>query len=812
MIGSIEFSGLRRIPATTLRAKLGSKVGDAVDPAKIAREVRALEATGWFESVSVELEEMPVLLARAQPMGEKTGEIAVFQRAAVMRLTFAVEERPFLAKVEFRGGRLMTRERIREVLAAKGVALKLAGPCKRTDLWRAARALEGALEELGHPRAKVRVRLTEVPTAAVRATFAIDEGPRVEAERVTFAGNGAFAEKALQKQLKNVAPGALFASWRGKTIYTRERMERDLERVRQFYRNHGYAEAQTGEAQVKFVERRTRRWWPWPGKTTKQVIYVRVPVQEGAAYRLEGADVEGLSAAVQERLAPVLGQLKATGAYSEEKVLRTKEELARLEVAERKRKGEPKADVEATSQMDREAGTIRVQFRVRQAVQFMVRRIEFTGHRRFSDRYYRRRILLKEGEAFDAEKLERGLEQLARSGFVRPPTRDDVRVKFDEVYRTADVTIRVEEIGRQRISLTGGGSGLGNALGIAYNVFDLLGVEELLTAHIEGGPESLNMLLGLAKESVFGTRASLGVSVFRNVVQPRIWGRGRLFRSRTSGLSATWNTPLTAQDTLGVNYELSRNATRVPLQFPVLLPTGEIRDVRSSSTRNAVNLNWTRDSGARRVDASAGVAGGWLGGSEKSVRTSLTTACLVADPLSGRRNSWAFRGHWSGASSFGGGVLPLAVRSFGGEDLIRGFRRGELGPYVLTNREQPGGATVFGTEAAGANAAVAMNGEYRVPLESHTEIAAFLDAGAAWLVPRWLGDNRPTVVRGTNGVARGSAGLEARVRLPVINQTVRFHYAVNPWRLARAILLPDGTKFRATDRRGAFGWALGTLF
>ncbi len=786
-----------------------------MDATKIARDVRVLEGMGWFDAVSVELEEMPVLLARAASAGpgsEGATELALLQRSLLMKLIFTVEERPFLAKVDYRGGQLLTREKIREVFAARGVELKLAGPCDRTELWRAARAIEGALAQMGHPLAKVRVRLKDVPTAAVRATLVIEEGPRVEVEKVQFAGNEAFAEGVLQKQLKEIAPGALLASWRGKTIYTQERLEKDLDRVRQFYRNHGYAEAQTGEAQVEYVERRAQRWWPWPGKTTKQVIYVKIPVREGTAYQLERSEIEGASEGAKERVAPLLAQLNATRVYSEEKILRVKEELTRAEAAARAQKSESRVDVEVRSQIHRETRAIRVQFQVREAAPIMVRRIDFTGHKRFSDRYYRRRILLKEGEEFDSQELERGLEQLARGGFVRPATRDDVKVKLDEGTEAADVTIHVEEIGRQRISFTGGGFGMGSSLGIAYNVFDLLGGEEMLTAHMEGGPESLQILLGLAKDSLFGTRASLGVNLFRNVIQPRLQGRGRLFRSRSSGVSATWNYPLTSHDTLGVNYELARNSTSVPLQFPVLLPGLDIRDVRSSSTRSGMELTWTRESPAQRVDVSAGVAGGWLGGTEQSIRTSLTAARLRADPLSGGRNAWAFRGHMSGTSSFGGQTLPFSARAFAGEDFVRGFRRGELGPAVLTKQDGPSGATVFGTQAGGTNALVAVNGEYRVPIESHTEVAAFIDGGTSWLVPRWLGGARPEILSGTNGVMRGSAGVEARWRLPVINQTVRVHYAVNPWRLAQAILLPDGTRFRPTDRRAAFGWALGTLF
>ncbi|HEV8383944.1 MAG TPA: POTRA domain-containing protein, partial [Candidatus Acidoferrales bacterium] len=434
VIGSIEFLGLRRIPATTLRTKLSLKTGELVDAAKIARDVRVLEAMGWFDSVSVELEEMPVLLARmasAGPGNDDMSDVAVLSGSPLMKLIFSVEERPFLAKVDYHGGQLLTREKIREVFVARGVKLKLARPCDRTELWRAARAMEDALKEMGHPLAKVRVRLKEIPTAAMRATFVIEEGPRVEVEKVVFAGNEAFTDRVLGKQMKEIAPGALLAGWRGKTILSPERLEKDLERVRQFYRNHGYAEAQTGETLVEIMERRAQRWWPWPGKTRKQVIHVTIPVREGVAYRLDRSSVEGASASALQKVEPLLEPLKPAVIYSEEKILRVKEELARAEIAVRARLGQPKVEVEATSQLNRETQTIRVQFRVREAAPIVVRRIEFTGHRRFSDRYYRRRVLLKEGEEFDLQKLEQGLEQLAREGFVRPATRDDVKVKLD---------------------------------------------------------------------------------------------------------------------------------------------------------------------------------------------------------------------------------------------------------------------------------------------------------------------------------------------------------------------------------------------
>jgi outer membrane protein assembly factor BamA len=156
--------------------------------------------------------------------------------------------------------------------------------------------------------------------------------------------------------------------------------------------------------------------------------------------------------------------------------------------------------------------------------------------------------------------------------------------------------------------------------------------------------------------------------------------------------------------------------------------------------------------------------------------------------------------------------LLLASRIYPGEEFLRGFRSGELTPYVLLEQTSADGRVVQRASSQGANLFSAFNAEYRVPLASRVEMAGFFDAGTSWLLPRWVGPSQPPILRGTNGALRASTGLELRIHLPVIQQTVRFYYAVNPLRMAETFLLPDGTRFRPTDRRGAFGWAIGLLF
>jgi outer membrane protein insertion porin family len=825
VIRRIEFVGLRRIPAATLRTQIRSRIGQALDAELVEEDVRALDRLVWFDSVTAEVHPMPVLLAAAE-----TGAVrlaALLPAAGLdetgLRLEFVVAERPFLAAVRFRGSRALSRERISALLEEKRIELKVAAPARREDLWRATRAIEAALADAGHPEGRARLRLEEVPTAAVRATFEISDGPAVAAGRVTFAGNRAFSERKLRRQMKHIAPDARLAGLRGKKIYTRERLAEDLERLESFYRNHGYPEARVGQPAAEVEKEHVRHLLPWPHWRTAPRFHISIPVEEGRAYRLGAVEVRDerapQKAGEQAAELAVVHSLKKDEPYSQEKLDRAREALERSRAFRRANGGSLPPQVGVAPQFDPEAGAVRVVFGVREPQPYIVRRIEFAGQKRFSDRYYRRRILLKEGEPLDTAKLEAGLEQLARTGFIRPVKRRDIRLRLDEQHHTAELTIRVEEIGRQKISLVGGHAPLGSTIGLVYNVFDLFGGEELITAHLEGGPESLQVLLGVAKEGVFGTRASLGLSVFQNLLRPNLpgaSGRQRLFTSRSSGLAVGSSYPLTPRDTLGLNYVLSRSSTQYNLNLPSSISGLVNNQLRGATSSRSLGLTAAHDAGRQRLDASASVSVGWLGGNENLLRSSLEYSRLLPDPFGlnqGRRTGrmWAFRGYFAGVSSYRG-ELPLQARLFPGEELVRGFRTGELAPYALVSSTRADGSTSFRAQSPGADLVGGVNAEYRVPVMPRTEVAAFFDAGSGWLLPGWLGPNRPTLLEGTSGALRSSTGIEMRWRVPGLEQPLRVHYAFNPLRLSRGILFPDGTRFQPPNRRTALGWAFGSVF
>jgi len=359
----------------------------------------------------------------------------------------------------------------------------------------------------------------------------------------------------------------------------------------------------------------------------------------------------------------------------------------------------------------------------------------------------------------------------------------------------------------------GGHAQFGSTLGIVYSVFDLFERQELLSAELEGGPESLQLALALAKDGFLGSRGSLAFSVFNNVLRPHPVStvKGPFFTSRSQGLNAGWTYAVANTDSLGVNYGLSHSSTDYSIALPAGLTGIPSSLIHAQTSSRSVGLSWSHDAGTGQFTLANSVSGGWLGGSENLLRSSAQYARLFPDLFFSRQNAWAFRTTLSGAGSYQGD-MPLYSRLFSGDELVRGLHPGELGPYAVVSSLNTSGNQTFSAFPAGASLVTAANAEYRVPLRSGTELAGFFDTGSGRLLPNWLGAARPSLLDSTNGILHGSTGIELRWTVPGIEVPVRGYYALNLLRLNRYLPLPDGSLFHSHNRLSSFGWALGTLF
>ncbi len=803
-ITEISFTGLRHISPKAVEAKIFSRAGSPLDARSVETDVRTLARLGWFESIQVEARSSNEPSLQSSDKSERVA------------LIFHLKEVPFLSNVKYSGSRLLSQRQIEKLLDEKKLAPDLGKPADPAALQRIALAIRSSLNELGHAEASVQIQREEAQNATVSVRFEVSDGPQLRVRRVSFGGNPQFSTKLLRGQMRTITPWKPFASWRSKNAYTQDAFEGDRHRILSYYQDHGYPEARIGNPQVARIRELSRRWLLWPRQVTRVGLSLTIPVEAGPFYRFESVKS---SSALQQVAAERGGKpLEISDAwegraYSARVVENLRRSwLTRIQPQNSKDDSVPFRSVEARSAFDADKHTANITIGSSDSPPYIVQRIEFQGLHKFSDRYLRRRVPLREGHPVNDRALEAGLARLARTGYFKPIRKENIHVQMNDATHTANVSIRVEEIGQQRASLIGGNGQFGSTLGIAYTLFDLLSCEELLSAQLEGGPESLQIMLGLAKEGVFGTRASLAFSVFNNVLRPRFasGAQGPFFTSHNAGINIPWTYAASNTDSLAVSYTLSRATSDYKILFPST--TGVTSsNVRTRISSRTLGAGWTHDTGNEHLAFSNSISGGVLGGGENMLRSSGEYGRLVRDPIFLHGNAWAIRTTFSGAGSYRG-EMPYFCRFFSGDEIVRGLRPGELNPYALTSKTAGSGATTYSASPAGANFVVAANAEYRIPLSSGTEAAGFFDLGSGWLLPNWLGPAKPLLLPSTNGVLHGSTGIELRWTVPGVNVPIRAYYALNLLRLDRSIRLSDKSIVFARNRFSAFGWGLGSLF
>ena len=803
VVDEITFVGLDRIAAETAKSQLSVHPGEAFDAARIAADLRALNRLGWFEDVFVKAEEL-------------NNETAIGNRPH-FKLELHVQEYPFLAGVEYSGSKIFSQQQIQKLLEDKRLTLRTGAPASPVELHRVRVAIQSEVAAMGYPEARVLSVEEKLPGRRVRVEFQIHDGPRLPVVGVSFSGHPEISDRVLRKQMREIAPDAWLSGFRNKNVFTVQKGEEDRVNLLAYLQNHGFPQARVGTAQISLVDGFSSRSLPWFRRRPGAGLSVGLPIEAGNLYSFAPVEVSGAlrqKLGSEKKYESTLSNVAPGLPFSQVAVesLQRNWEI-RLHRMARRNEGDGDYRLRAIPTFDSSTHLALVKFDFDPTPPYIVRRIDFRGNRRFPDRYLRRRIGLREGQPFDEYALEAGLARLARTGYFQPFKKEDIQIATHEAGRTADVVIQIHEKGRQRATFAGGREQFGSTVGIAYTVVNLLGVDEYISTQFDWGPETLELALGLAIEGFLGSRGTLALSVFDAFIRPRLTpGLQVPFqRTQTEGVNVAWSYSVSDVDSVGIAYGRSRSLTDYVVTQPASAAGPQAVDLRNQTSSHSLGTGWTREVGDQKIQVTDSVSGGWLGGSENLLKSKTEYSRVFPDELLGHHNAWAFRTTVSAVGSYKGD-MPLNAHFFSGDDLVRGLRPGELGPYETLGTVSPAGATTYSAAPAGANLVAASNLEYRIALRGRVEGATFFDAGSGLLLPNWLGQPRPALIDRTNGLFHGSTGFELRWTLPALGVPLRVDYAFNIFRLKHAFSLADGSIIRLHNRLGALGWGLGPLF
>jgi outer membrane protein insertion porin family len=197
----------------------------------------------------------------------------------------------------------------------------------------------------------------------------------------------------------------------------------------------------------------------------------------------------------------------------------------------------------------------------------------------------------------------------------------------------------------------------------------------------------------------------------------------------------------------------------------------------------------------KRYGVSVTIAGGPLGGDFSFIEPTLSATWYV--PVT-RRTNFAFNFDAGYILPYGGSQIPIFKRyRIGGDRSIRAFNFGAI--YPLDSQ----GKAYFDQNGSllGGDKFYYFNIEYCIQVAGPLTLAAFFDAGNTWI------ESQPF----TPLTLRKSAGLEARIFLPIFQAPLRFIYGVN---LQPVVILDSqGQPLQgAQEKSSSFTFTIGSTF
>lgn len=387
VVRDIRVEGLQRISDGTVFNYLPVNIGDTLDRQRIQEAVRAVYATGFFKDVE-------------------------FRRDG-NTLIIAVLERPSIESFTIEGNKDIKTEDLEEPLAQIG--LKAGRTFDRSVLDEVEQSLTDQYFSQGKYGATVTAKVEEIEGNKVRIAIFIVEGDRARIRQINLVGNEVYSDKDLLESFKLKTPHWL-SFIRQDDRYSREALSGDLETLRSFYMDRGFADFAIESTQVAI-------------SPEKEDIFITVNIKEGDRYTISDVRLAGDLILTERQLSPFV-QIKPGQIYSQ-RLIEASTELIRLRLGE---EGYSFASIEPVPELDREAKTVEITLYVDPRNRVYVRRVNFNGADSVTDEVFRREMRQFEGGFLSNSKVERSRIRLQRLPYI-----DEVSVETNPVPGTPDL-------------------------------------------------------------------------------------------------------------------------------------------------------------------------------------------------------------------------------------------------------------------------------------------------------------------------------------------------------------------------------------
>ena len=414
-VREIRVEGNKKAEADAIRAKIKSKVGDPVDPDRVAQDIKDVYALGLFRDVVV------------------TAEPSLGSGVA---LVYRVVEKPSIWSITFEGNDKVAQKDLEGVVDIKPFSILDKGAIARD-----VEKIRALYAEKGFFLAEVSYRLKEIKGNRVILIFRIDENRKVQVRRVDFIGNH-YAKDQDLRDVMQTKEGDAFSWLTSRGTYKEDVFAGDVELISSYYLDHGFIHVQVEPPRVALS--RDKRW-----------ITITVVIHEGSQYVFSSIDLKGdlpgdgmtmppadasqQKKAEQERDAMLeLLQSRKGDVFSRSKI---GQDIVHL--TERySDSGYAFANIYPVTDEDDAHRTVTLVFDVQKGDKVHIERINIKGNTITRDKVIRRELQIAEGDQFSGSKIKASKENITRLGYFEDVSFSTPRGSTDDAL---DLDIEVKE-------------------------------------------------------------------------------------------------------------------------------------------------------------------------------------------------------------------------------------------------------------------------------------------------------------------------------------------------------------------------------
>jgi outer membrane protein insertion porin family len=439
VVRNFRVEGAQRISEGTIYNYLPINIGDLVDDQRIREAIRAVYGTGFFRNVEF----------------RRDGDT----------LVIAVLERPSIEDFSFTGNKDIDTEDLensmREVGLARGRVFD------RSVLEEVKRALTDQYYSRGKYGVRINTPVEELPDNKVRVSIEIEEGDRARIREINIVGNTSFPDDEIRDGFES-STGGLFSFISQNDRYAKQTLEGDLERLRSFYMDRGFADFRVDGVQVSI-------------SPDKRDIFISVSITEGDRYTISDVKLAGNMVVPAAELRNLI-QVQPGQVFSQQ-ALASSESFMTARLG---RDGYAFAQVRAVPDLDREAKEADITFFVDPQNRVYVRRINFNGADNVNDEVFRREMRQLEGGY-----LSNSLLDLSQARLQRLPYVESVEHETRPVPGSPDLVDIEFQIEEGLPGQFGGGIGFSETQGVLLNGnfvhSNFMGTGNRIQAQLQGG-------------------------------------------------------------------------------------------------------------------------------------------------------------------------------------------------------------------------------------------------------------------------------------------------------------------------------------